>query len=204
MSLVQITHPRVPSLEHILLKERLFSTVNLNIWSFMFYFFGFRCWNKELLQKNGLWTGGAVYGEKPLLKQRGIPGEYRLTCRTLTLRGSLHPTYYWTGHEDYRVCVFVWSAQSRPHYSVTCQPKRVFCSSLMKTMMQVSVLVRKVHHSPLALVYLPVHLLLWDNTHYFWFLLTTLDIMEEKKNCRGFELSHYKSAYFSCGFGRGK
>ncbi len=107
MSLVQITHPRVPSLEHVLLKERLFSTVNLNIWSFMFYFFGFRCWNKELLQKNGLWTGGAVYGEKPLLKQRGIPGEYRLTCRTLTLRGSLHPTYYWTGHEDYRVCVCV-------------------------------------------------------------------------------------------------
>lgn len=51
----------------------------------------------------------------------------------------------------------------------------------MKTMMQVSMLARNIHHSPLALAYLPVHLLLWDNTHYFWFLLTTLAIMEGEK-----------------------
>ncbi len=150
----------------------------MNIWPLFMFVFWFRCWNKELLQKNGLWTGGAVYGEKPLLKQRGILGEYRLTCRTLTLRGSLHPTYYWTGHEDYSVSVCVCGQHKADCTILLHASQREYSVVLLWRPMQVSVLVRKVHHSPWALVYLPVHLLIWDNTHYLWFLLTTLDIME--------------------------
>lgn len=103
--LVQITFPMVPPLEHVTLKEIFFPQIRI-FGHCSCFMLGSGVGTKNYYRKMGYELEGP-YMVKNLYWSRGIPGEYRLTCRTLILRGSLHPTYNWTGQEDYREHVWV-------------------------------------------------------------------------------------------------
>lgn len=111
--LVQITFPMVPPLEHVTLKGIFFPQIQI-FGHCSCFMLGSGVGTKNYYRKMGYELEGPymlknLYWSREESKPRCIifPGENHLTCRTPTSRGSLHPTYNWTGQEDYRERVWV-------------------------------------------------------------------------------------------------